>query len=360
KLTVCCINRFDDEVDIFEHVQPDSKLKKLDLSNCFLTNIPPNISKLIKLETFNAGGNEIIILENVFTGMTSLKSLSLSFNQITNIDGSIFDMVTLEKLNLIFNRIELLPFNINNMSNRNLEINLCRNPLRLEIDTDLHNSELISIEQVNHDILRNIRYDRIRTFIIPEDINLDLDVKKIYEELDIPIDKKLNLDMIRLCKTNKPQKHTKTRQEIEEMLQNIFKYITYKSEEKLTFLMRRIDVYYYYEDKPELIQNAYNDYQKRNSIIDHFESIVITMTEMLPEKQGDVEEVLVRLLDQLGFKHNTIIDNVSCLDGQEEALIATYIFLKQGNVCNSAEQKIIEIITDLKFEILKSITTDKG
>ncbi|EPR77999.1 hypothetical protein SLOPH_2508, partial [Spraguea lophii 42_110] len=40
--------------------------------------------------------------------------------------------------------------------------------------------------------------------------------------------------------------------------------------------------------------------------------------------------------------------------------IATYLFMKQGNDCNSAEQRIIEIITDLKFEILKDITTGKG
>ncbi|EPR78468.1 hypothetical protein SLOPH_2579, partial [Spraguea lophii 42_110] len=165
---------------------------------------------------------------------------------------------------------------------------------------------------------------------------------------------------IRLCKTNKPPKHKKTREEIEEMLQNIFNCITYKREEKLNFLLRRIKIYYCYEDNPELIQDSLIDCQKRNSIIDHFEAIVITMTEMLPEKQDDVEETLVRLLDQLNFNHNTTTDNVSCLDGQEEAFIATYIFLKQGNDCSSAEEKIIEIITNLKFEILKNITTGKG
>ncbi|EPR78006.1 hypothetical protein SLOPH_2506, partial [Spraguea lophii 42_110] len=102
---------------------------------------------------------------------------------------------------------------------------------------------------------------------------------------------------------DKPRNHAKTRKEIEEMLQNIFKYVTYKREEKLAFLMRRIDVYYYYEDNPELIQDSYNDYQKRKSIIDHFETIVIIMTEMLPDKQEDIEEALIRLLNQLNFNY---------------------------------------------------------
>ncbi|EPR77910.1 Leucine rich repeat protein [Spraguea lophii 42_110] len=85
-LTVCCIDRFDGEIDIFEYVPTNSQIKYLSLYKCFLTSIPRDISKLINLETFNAGGNEIIILDNVFTNMTSLKSLGLSFNQITNID----------------------------------------------------------------------------------------------------------------------------------------------------------------------------------------------------------------------------------------------------------------------------------
>ncbi|EPR78145.1 Leucine rich repeat protein [Spraguea lophii 42_110] len=360
KLIVTCKERIDDGIDIFEYVPTNSKIKYLDLSKCFLTSIPHGISKLINLETFKVAFNRIIILENVFMGMTSLKWLDLSFNRITTMDKTIFNIYTLKKLNLLFNYIELLPSNINNMINRNLQINLCRNPLHSGIDVDLQNPELISIDQVNHDIIRNIRYDRIRIFRIPEDANFDLDVKKFYEKLNIPIDERLNFEKIKLCKTDKPAKHTKTRQEIEEMLQNIFNYITYKKEEKLAILIRRIEVYYYYEDNPELIHDSFIDYQKRNSIIDHFESIVITMTGMLTEKQEEVEEVLVRLLAHLNFNHNTTIDNVSCLDGQEEAFITTYLFLKQGNDCSSTDQKITEILANLKFEILKGITTGKG
>ncbi|EPR78064.1 Leucine rich repeat protein, partial [Spraguea lophii 42_110] len=361
ELTVECKEQVTREIDIFEHVPTNSKIKHLEFYRCYLTSIPSGISKLINLETFTAEFNQIIILENVFIDMASLKSIGLSFNRITNIDGSIFDITTLEKLDLSSNQIELLPSNINNMKNRNLQVDLCGNPLHLGIDVNPLDPELIVIEQVDDDLLGNIIYDEIETFIILDDTNLDLDVKKFYEELNIPINERLNLEKIKLCKMDKPANHTKTRQNTEEMLRSIFNQTNqYKSKEKLNFLLRRIESYYYYEDNLELIQDSLIDYQKRNSIIDHFEYIVITMIEMLPEKQGDVEEVLVRLLDQLNFNYNTITDEVYCLDGQEEAFIAIYLFLKQGNVCSSAEEKIIEIITNLKFDILKEIITGKG
>ncbi|EPR77959.1 Leucine rich repeat protein, partial [Spraguea lophii 42_110] len=163
ELTVRCEEQIDGEIDIFEHVPFNAQIKYLEFYKCFLTSISPGISKLINLEVLKASDNEIIILENVFTGMTSLKSLDLSFNRITNIDGNIFDIITLEELNLFFNRIKLLPSNINNMRNSNLQIDLCMNPLHLGIDADSQNLELIHIEQVNRDILGNIIYDRIST-----------------------------------------------------------------------------------------------------------------------------------------------------------------------------------------------------
>ncbi|EPR77704.1 Leucine rich repeat protein, partial [Spraguea lophii 42_110] len=136
ELTVKCKDQIDKEINIFEHVPINSKIKYLDLSKCFLTSIPHSISKLINLETFEAEFNQIITLENVFIGMT-LKFLNLSFNQIISIDRSIFDIYTLERLDLSFNNIELIPSNINNTRNRNLQIDLHENPLRSGIDVDL-------------------------------------------------------------------------------------------------------------------------------------------------------------------------------------------------------------------------------
>ncbi|EPR77715.1 Leucine rich repeat protein, partial [Spraguea lophii 42_110] len=136
KLIVECKEQIDREINISEYVPTNSKIKYLDLSKCFLTSIPHGISKLINLETFKAEFNEIIILENVFTGITSLKVLDLSFNQISTIDENIFDIITLEKIDLYSNHIELLPSNINNTRNRNLQIDLFENPLRSGIDVD--------------------------------------------------------------------------------------------------------------------------------------------------------------------------------------------------------------------------------
>ncbi|EPR77969.1 Leucine rich repeat protein, partial [Spraguea lophii 42_110] len=231
ELIVECKGQSNNEIDIFEYVPINSKIKHLNLSHCFLISISSGISKLINLETFNAINNKIIILDNVFTDMNSLKLLDLSFNQIANIDRNIFDIVTLEELKLAFNYIELLPSNINNMSNRNLQIDLCRNPLYLGIDVNLFYPELITIEQISDDLLRNIRYDRIRTSqetdteIRRKYINMDLNVKIYYEELNIPTDERLNLEEIKSCQIVKPGNHRKTKEEIKKISQDIFTQI---------------------------------------------------------------------------------------------------------------------------------------
>ncbi|EPR78394.1 Leucine rich repeat protein, partial [Spraguea lophii 42_110] len=160
KLIIRCSERFDDNINIFENVSSDSKIKELDLSDCYLTNIPNTIFKLTNLIVFMANNNQIVELKNVFGINSSLELLELSHNQIVNIDKNIFDIPTLRNIMLYQNNIELLPVRINNVSNRNILINLSRNPLLQQINTGIQNSELITIEQVDPNILRNIRYDR--------------------------------------------------------------------------------------------------------------------------------------------------------------------------------------------------------
>ncbi|EPR78190.1 Leucine rich repeat protein, partial [Spraguea lophii 42_110] len=174
KLIITCLEQFDGDIHIFENVPTNSKIEYLDLSYCFLTEIPYGISKLINLKIFIANHNQIVELKNVFGSNSSLKLLELIHNQLNNVDESIFDMPALQELILYGNRIELLPARINNISNRRILIDLCRNPLLRQVDTDIQTPELITIDQVDQNILRNIRYTRLiipNEFIIPGDIN---------------------------------------------------------------------------------------------------------------------------------------------------------------------------------------------
>ncbi|EPR79395.1 Leucine rich repeat protein [Spraguea lophii 42_110] len=354
KLNISCKQQFNGNIDIFEHVPTDSKITYLDLSTCFLTRIPQSIFKFSNLETFIAHRNQIVVLENVFGTNNSLKVIDLSYNQIYTIVGSIFNINTLEKLRLYTNRIVFLPININNMSNMNLQIDLLNNPLQRQMNYVNWESGLIGIEEVNNDVLTNIRYNGERRL---EYINLDLNVKNFYDNLNIS--NKLNLDKIKLCKSFKPEKHTKTKKQVEDMLKYISEYITYKREQKLDFLLNRIDQYYCYDENQFQESSAPREYQKTNSIIDYFEAVVIMMVELLPEQQEFVNDTLVRLLHSLNFKINTTNDNIRCLDGQGEAYIEAYMRLKLNDDCSSAEHKIIEIITNHKFAVLESITTGR-
>ncbi|EPR79232.1 Leucine rich repeat protein, partial [Spraguea lophii 42_110] len=333
--------------------------------HCFLTSIPYDISKLINLETFKAQCNELIILENVFTGLTSLKVLNLSINQITTIERSIFDIITLEKLIIYANSLELLPSNINNMRNRNLQIELFDNPLRLRLDEDPDNPELIFFEDVNQDILKNIGYDAIIMFqetgieIKRGYTNMDLNVKAYYEELNIPADERLNLEEIKLCQAVEPGNHIKNQAQIEKTLEHIFREIDicYK-EEKMNFLIRRINDYYFQDRNIIKTENPTKEYKKRNSIIDYFEFIIDEIYIMsIANKKKYAGEIIDNMVSDLNFEVKDSKDkNVTCLDGQGQIYISTYLNIIPDNRSMNAKEKIKRIITSLKEDILKKIT----
>ncbi|EPR78406.1 Leucine rich repeat protein, partial [Spraguea lophii 42_110] len=66
KLIIRCSERFDGSIDIFENASANSKIKYLNLSNCYLANIPNTIFKLTNLTVFIANNNRIVELKNVF------------------------------------------------------------------------------------------------------------------------------------------------------------------------------------------------------------------------------------------------------------------------------------------------------
>ena len=291
ELIVRANRQFNDNIDIFEHVPIDSQIRSLDLSKCYLTYIPNNISRLTNLEVFIAQNNIIIEITNVFRSTLPLKLLDLSVNGITTIDEGIFDIITLEELILVNNHIEFLPPRINTVKNTNLKIDLSKNPIRPETDPYRPDSEMISIEEVNSDILKNKKYKTVRPrgytrgtrfYNHSTLINSNLDIKEFYTRLNIPNNERLNLDKIKLCNLCKPQKYTMKKILIEKMLQNIFQHVSlYNEEEILSYLIELTSACYSHVTNHQPLDSK--PVIKQYSMLDYIESIVMMMTYLLPK-----------------------------------------------------------------------------
>ncbi|EPR80116.1 Leucine rich repeat protein [Spraguea lophii 42_110] len=368
-LFIRCKEPFQGEIDIFEHIPLDSKIEHLKLSDCYLYSIPYNIFKLPNLVSVNLYFNSIIKLDNYFGFNGSLKELDISCNMIYSIDGSIFDIITLERLNLRCNRIYFLPAQINNISNNIIKINLHDNPLRPNDLLDQTNNRLISIEQVNSDIIRNIQFDRERLSRITDlsvlnrlqNKNFDIKVKDFYAGLNIPNNERLNLKKIKECKEIKPDGYKNSKEELKNILKNVFEYVKpFKEKEKLEFLMRKLYEYFGILDDEDQKLLRPTVFAKVNSIVDYFESIFDMMNEIKESKKDFVDDIIVRLLNALNFKLDNTKDDVPCLDGQGEAFIEAYMKLKLGGDYAVVDQKMMHIIADLKEEIIKNITTGLG
>ncbi|EPR77703.1 hypothetical protein SLOPH_748, partial [Spraguea lophii 42_110] len=100
------------------------------------------------------------------------------------------------------------------------------------------------------------------------------------------------------------------------------------------------------------------EYEKRNSIIDYFESIIDEIVIMLIEDKQEYSGTIIdSIVFGLNFKLNDNKDiDVRCLDGQGQVYINTYLSIKLGNGSINAKEKIKEIITKLKDDILRKIT----
>jgi len=71
-------------------------LIKLNLSDCSLKNLPPEIGNLKKLENLNLAGNNIVILPDEIGALTCLKKLFLDGNQLKTLPESIQKLTALE------------------------------------------------------------------------------------------------------------------------------------------------------------------------------------------------------------------------------------------------------------------------
>ena len=119
--------------------------KELDLSGKELTEVPPEIGWLTKLETLSLSGTQITVIPNVIAQLSNLTSLSLSGTQITVIPDAIAQLSNLTSLSLTDNRITVIPDAIAQLSNL-IELSLHSNQITVIPDAIAQLSNLTLLD----------------------------------------------------------------------------------------------------------------------------------------------------------------------------------------------------------------------
>jgi Leucine-rich repeat (LRR) protein len=90
---------------------------KLDLSECGLTSIPPQVFELTELEELSLAGNNISILPPEIGKLTLLERLQLSGNELTHLPEEIGELQALKGLWVHGNRLQSLPEAVSKLKN---------------------------------------------------------------------------------------------------------------------------------------------------------------------------------------------------------------------------------------------------
>ncbi|MCU0391701.1 MAG: leucine-rich repeat domain-containing protein [Thermoflexibacter sp.] len=107
-------------------MQAPGNVKKLDLSNQNLKEIPAEVFKFSKLQSLNLSNNQISQLPDQIQVLESLQELDISNNQLNTVSSKIDDLSFLKKLNLSNNQLVDIPEVLSNL--RVLEeLNLANN-----------------------------------------------------------------------------------------------------------------------------------------------------------------------------------------------------------------------------------------
>ena len=109
----------------------EKQLKKLDLTDCRLTEIPREVFELEQIELLYLNSNLLRTVPKSITKLSNLTELNLSFNQITTVLESITKLSNLIKLDLWKNQITTVPESITKLSNLtelDLRYNLLETP----------------------------------------------------------------------------------------------------------------------------------------------------------------------------------------------------------------------------------------
>ena len=90
--------------EVFENLCKCLALKKIHISGCSLTEIPPEIGNLVNLETLNLSANRIKVLPKEIGNLVNLKHLDMSSNLLENLPNSISNLPNLETVLFVYNR----------------------------------------------------------------------------------------------------------------------------------------------------------------------------------------------------------------------------------------------------------------
>lgn len=86
-----------------------ASLEILDLSNCALSLLPPEIGQMKNLRTLNLSNNQIVQLPPEMGKLKKLEYLNLSGNCLSNLPSEIGQMKSLRNISLSNNQLRILP-----------------------------------------------------------------------------------------------------------------------------------------------------------------------------------------------------------------------------------------------------------
>lgn len=94
----------------------DKNATRLELVNCHITKLPPQIGDLIQLTYIDLTNNALTDLPYDMTRLINLQGLNISNNNFTKIPNVVFNL-KLTNLNMLYNNITNIPNEIGNLSN---------------------------------------------------------------------------------------------------------------------------------------------------------------------------------------------------------------------------------------------------
>jgi hypothetical protein len=101
----------------------------LSLAGLGITELPPEIGNLTKLQTLWLNHNDLVTLPPEIGNLSSLQSLILNHNQLSSLPAEIGNLGSLQELDLSYNALQGLPSSIGNLSQLS-QLFLSNNQLR--------------------------------------------------------------------------------------------------------------------------------------------------------------------------------------------------------------------------------------
>ncbi|KAH3767393.1 dual specificity protein phosphatase 1B [Pelomyxa schiedti] len=90
--------------------QAVTSLTTVELTSCFLVEIPPELAGLRALTSLFLPKNKISVIPDWIVQLPSLKNLEVNYNCIRHVTSSLGEVASLEKLSLVHNKLREFPF----------------------------------------------------------------------------------------------------------------------------------------------------------------------------------------------------------------------------------------------------------